>query len=59
MTVNKVKKQVSIHAPVMGAKPLFLALLDELSVSIHAPVMGAKLTRLMILAGLMFQSTHP
>ena len=33
--------EVSIHAPVMGAKEALAAILADTQVSIHAPVMGA------------------
>ena len=49
---------VSIHAPVMGAK-IADELDRELTVSIHAPVMGAKSYYPSALGTLWFQSTHP
>ena len=50
---------VSIHAPVMGAKSAPFAMAAPDTVSIHAPVMGAKIRASIISVVDLFQSTHP
>ena len=37
-----IQYQVSIHAPVIGAKQAIITYLEAINVSIHAPVIGAK-----------------
>ena len=50
---------VSIHAPVMGAKFVAVNLCLSHTVSIHAPVMGANKVTVKAAIVFEFQSTHP